>query len=693
MIDLLNELKKENYSILNIMEKLVDFMCIKDGQGKWVKVNILGNNHKLAKLRNLDVLGKKDEELEKDYPDYKWFFENSHQSDEQTWSNSSISKFEERIQDNDGKWNVFEVVKIPFFQEDGTRKELVVLGKDITFHKSNEMILEVKDKELQDIKYALDESAIVAITEPSGMITYVNKKLTEISKYRQDELVGKTHRVLNSGYHPKSFFREMWQTIQSGQVWRGNIKNKAKDGSYYWVSTTIVPFLNKEGKPYQYIAIRHEITEQIKNQERIQHQSYHDQLTGLRNRWYLYEELNSWVIENKEKRRMAILIVDINRFKTINDKLGHTIGDQILKGVANRFQIHKPENVDLYRFSGDVFIFAIKDCSIDEIEELTDLIHHLLINPFPTDGESLYLTASIGVSIYPDDGKDIESLVRKADSAMFVAKNKHIQGAQFYSSEKYNEIRKRATMENELRKAVEHKDFHLLYQPQIDLRTNEMVGVEALIRWENEELGFISPGEFIPIAEEIGVIGQLTEWVLETACLKGKEWQQQGIPPLRIGVNISPYMIGEELVLMVEKTLEKTGLEAKYVDLEITESFMQDPDYAIHILKKLKEIGVRLSIDDFGTGYSSLSNLRKLPVDCLKIDRSFIQEMLEDEGVIVKTILDMANHLKLSVVAEGIETEDQLQFLNTLHCQVGQGYYFSRPVAEVPVTSRFLSKG
>ncbi|GGA71296.1 EAL domain-containing protein [Ornithinibacillus halotolerans] len=690
MFELIELLKTEQYSIINILEKLVDFICVKDGEGKWIQVNLLsGHDITLNELYNIEVQGKKDEELEQLYPELSWFFENSRELDERTWAIGEITKFEEQLIDNDGKLYVFEVIKIPFFNEDGTRKELVVLGKDITVNKTNELQMIQNNKELEQLKFAINESAIVAITEKSGMITYVNDMFCEVSKYSKEELIGKTHRVINSGFHPKTFFRDMWKTIQSGQVWRGNIKNKTKDGKYYWVSSTIVPFLDDNGEPYQYISIRHDITEQKRIEEKIRYHSYHDQLTGLRNRWYLNEEINNWLEKHSENHRMAVLFMDINRFKTINDTLGHTVGDMIIKSVAKRFLNYLPDEVELYRFGGDEFIFVMKNCTIDEIEDLTNMINRLLANPFLAKGEKVYLTASIGISLYPKDGNDLDTLVRKADSAMYVAKNNHIKGAQYYSSEKYEEIKKRALLEKELRIAIRENNFHLLYQPQYDLKTNRIVGVEALIRWEHQSLGIISPADFIPLAEEIGVISQLTEWVLAEACRQAVEWQQQGLPPIQIGINISPFLLGEEIITLVEETLHNTGLDAQFVDLEITESFMQDPEYAINILNRLKNIGVKLSIDDFGTGYSSLSYLGRLPMDNLKIDRSFIDGIKADNGMMVKTILDMANHLHVSVIAEGIETKEQLQFLRRFQCQIGQGYYFSRPVSSEEIKALF----
>jgi diguanylate cyclase (GGDEF)-like protein/PAS domain S-box-containing protein len=688
MKDLIKELKKENNLMIKILEKLVDFICIKDGEGKWIKVNAFTSKKDILQLDGINCLGKTDEELVKIHPNLTWFFENSRQSDERTWVIADITKVEERIYNHKGEFKIFEVIKVPFFHQDGKRKELLVLGNDVTFNKNNEIKLDLKIRELEDFKFALDESSIVAITDSRGMITYVNNKFCEISKYSKEELVGKTHRVINSGYHPKPFFEDMWRTIQNGDVWKGNMKNKAKDGTFYWVKSTIIPFLDNKGNPYQYMAIRQDITEQKKFEEQILHNAYHDELTGLRNRRYFNSELTEWIDDNKENnKKMALLYLDINRFKYINDTLGHSIGDQVLKSVSKRLTNHLQEIVELYRFGGDEFIIVLKNCCLEEIEEVTNKINRLIKNPFHHGNESLYLSASIGISFYPNDGYDLETLLKKADSAMHVAKNSGKQGVQYYSSAVYEKMAKTMELERELRKAVEGMDFILLYQPQVDLSVNKITGVEALIRWEHATLGNIPPSDFIPLAEETGLITSISEWVLETACRQNKKWQESGCSPIRVGVNISPYLFGEELIDMVTRILRKTKLQPCYLDLEITESFMQDPEFAISILKKLKSLGVRLSIDDFGTGYSSLSYLRHLPIDCLKIDRSFITEMQEDNGVIVKTIIDMAAHLKVGVIAEGVETSEQLQFLTNLNCTEGQGYFFSRPLPDREITS------
>jgi len=676
MIDYFHEMNDEMK--VDILEALFDVVCMKDSWGYWVKMNESAEN--IMQYNKLMLLGKHDRDLSREYPQFKEFFENIRLTDELTWSNGKLSRFEEQIYDEFGEYKIYEIVKVPSYHPDGSRKSLMLLGQDVTNRRNNEQVLISKIKELADFKFALDQSSIVAITDHRGIITYVNDKFCEISKYQRDELIGNTHSILNSGYHPKKFFEDMWNTIRNGMVWTGEIRNHAKDGFPYWVNTTIVPFVDREGEPYQYIAIRQDITDQIESEKLILHRAYHDELTGLRNRRYFNDEMNKWIEENKDNHQLVLLFMDLNRFKYINDTLGHSMGDLILKDVSKRMLNHLNGKAELYRFAGDEFLIVMKNGSAKDIKEIAAEISALFLEPFFLDKERIYVNASMGVSLYPQDGEDIDTLVKKADSAMYFAKKSGSHDVHFYSFEMYETMIHSMELERALRQAVEEKDFTLHYQPQVELRSNQIIGVEALIRWQHPTLGNIPPAEFIPLAEETGLITPITEWVLETACRQNMIWQQSGVSPLRIGVNISPYVFRKGLVEMVKQVLKETKLDPALLELEITESLMQNPELNIPILKELKTLGLRLSIDDFGTGYSSLAYISHFPIDSLKIDRSFIEEIQKDEGVIVKTIIDMATHLNVSVIAEGIEYEDQLDFLSQLNCSEGQGYFFSRPL-------------
>ena len=656
----------EAHLFSSLMGEWFDFVCIKNGAGTWLQVK-----DSASKLIQLN---------EGDFPTTEEFYRNCRETDEQAWGNRNVTKFEESYYDDQGVLRTLAVMKIPFYEPDDSRKVLLVLGKDITLDKANEQELANTIKELADFKFALDQSSIVAITDTRGKITYANDKFCEISKFSRDELIGKDHRILNSQYHPKQFFKEMWKTIRSGKVWNGEIKNRAKDGSFYWVKTTIIPFVDEANKPYQYIAIRQDITEQKNIAEQIRYNAYHDDLTGLRNRRSLREDLNRWINENKKTNQLALIFLDVNRFKFINDTLGHNIGDRILQLISKRLFIHLHEKAELYRFGGDEFIIVLKHQSREDVIEFTREITKLFLNPFLIDKEKLYLTTSLGVSLFPKDGQDFETLVKKADSAMYLAKENGSNAIQFYTVDMYENMKKTLKMEGALRQAIDEEEFVLYYQPQIDLRSRKTIGLEALIRWEHPTLGIISPAEFIPLAEETGLIIPISKWVLKTACKQNRKWQENGVAPMKVAVNISSILFKEDLVSIVSEVLKETQLDPCYLELELTESIMQTPEIAKPILNELKELGVNLSIDDFGTGYSSLAYLRDFPIDNLKIDRSFVEEIQKDNGVIVKTIIDMASHLNVGVIAEGIETEDQLKFLSKLRCYEGQGFLFCRPL-------------
>lgn len=677
MNELLQEFASDMDSILDLIDSFNDIFFLKDGEGRYIRVG--GKIHEYLHINKCELIGKKDEELSLHFPFLKSFFDNLSATDEHTWTTGKLTTNREHIYSIGDQTKIFDILELPLFYENGSRKGLLVFGKDKTAGTVSQLKLANKIKELRDIQFALDQSSIVAITDNKGKITYVNNKFCELSQYSRDELMGSTHSLVNSGYHSRNFFKDMWATIGSGKVWNGVLQNKAKDGSLYWVKTTIVPFLNEAGVPYQYISIRHDITNQKEIEEKILYNAYHDELTGLRNRRCFNYEINKSIQQNKDEE-MAFYFIDLDRFKHVNDTLGHDSGDQVLKVVANRLSTHLKNEVDLYRFGGDEFIAVMKGCSGSCAEQMASKINNLFSTPFHYNSEKIYLSTSIGVSFYPKDGTDLENLVKKADSAMYIGKKSNTNEVQYFTSEMYESLSKMMEMERELRGAIEEKSFHLHYQPQVDLRTQKIVGLEALIRWKHPKWGNIPPSEFIPIAEETGLITPITEWVLETVCRNYQYWLSNGMESIRIAVNISPNFFHEDLVSLITRTLKKWNLPSSFLELEMTEGVLQNQRRTIPVLQQLRALGVRLSIDDFGTGYSSLASLRDFPIDCLKIDRSFMEDIKKDNGIMVKTILNMATHLNVNVIAEGIETQSQLRFLSNLHCSEGQGYLFSKPL-------------
>lgn len=537
-------------------------------------------------------------------------------------------------------------------------------------------------KELQDIKYALDQAVIVAITDNRGRITFVNEQFCDISQYTYDELIGQDHRILNSKFHPKSFFRDMWRTIGSGKEWTGEVCNRAKDGSLYWVKTTIVPFLNEYNKPYQYIALRTNITS-TKDMKAISEIANHDQLTGLPNRQSLHARITNEILKCKqEKSTFAVFDLDINRFKSINDGFGHTIGDQFLVEVADRLRSIGIGPNYFYRQAADEFALVLTDVS--NIDEIALAIMHEFKRPFIVNGNKFYASVSIGISLYPEHGRDAEILLNTAGQAMTKAKGRTGNNYFLYNTKLESHELKDILLETKLFDAIRDESLQVFYQPKIDLKTEKIVGMEALIRWFDDELGFIPPDRFIPFAEKSGLIISIGKWVFETACWDTLMWNNAYNLNLQVAVNMSPIQLAaSNIVESIEEILEETRINPNSVEIEITEMSMVDyTDELINKIQRIRDLGITISIDDFGTGYSSLSYLKNLPVDALKIDRSFVSEITQsDTGTpMIAAIISLAHALKLQVVAEGVELPGELAVLKQYGCEYAQGYYFSKPL-------------
>lgn len=554
--------------------------------------------------------------------------------------------------------------------------------------------IEFTYEELLVIKSALDESSILAITDRQGIITYVNDRFVQISKYSREEILGKDHRILNSGHHPRSFFRSMWRTIGSGKTWHGEVCNRAKDGSLYWVQTTIVPSLDEKGKPERYIAIRNDITAQ-KNIRQITHYAYHDDLTGLPNRRYLTKQIDSLIFKSKsdpENHKFALIVIGINRFKTINDGLGHEAGDQFLKEISQRFKNIDHQGKSFYRLNGDEFVYLLED--ISKIDEFTDKLLMITTQSFKLNEYEFYVSISGGISIYPNHGTNYIELFKTADSARYHARRFKGNCIQLFKQTMTGTNDQLLLLETRMHEALRTDAFELVYQPKIDANTYKMVGMEALIRWNDEVLGFVRPDQFIPYAEECGVISDIGEWVTTTAAKQVKLWNETYNLNLRVSINISPeHLAQQDYMKRLKEIIAETGVDPNHLDIEITEMSMADQNSGLlEKIKEIKNMGITFSIDDFGTGYSSLSYLKMFPVNTLKIDRSFILMIQNDpSGVaMVSAIISLAHAMNLQVVAEGVEEEAELKVLQEHGCEYIQGYYFSRPLNVADFTNRIV---
>ena len=545
--------------------------------------------------------------------------------------------------------------------------------------------------ELQLQKLALDEHAIVSITDVAGKMTYVNDKFCKISQYSKEELLGQDHDLVNSGYHPKGFFKEMYTAISHGNIWHHEVCNKAKDGSLYWVEMTIVPFKNTWGKIYQYIAIRTDITARKKSELEIQNLAFNDPLTGLANRRMFMERLNdSLTSDVLNEKHGAIMFVDLDNFKILNDTKGHNIGDQLLIEVGRRIKNCVREGDTVARLGGDEFVILVENLSAihEEAYAIVDRLSRKILNettqPYLLNGIEHYSSSSMGVTMFCDSSLAIDELLKRADTAMYQAKKAGRNAIRFYDPHSQALLESRSNMEYELRHALRNSEMQLYYQVQVN-ESFIPVGAEALLRWDNPKLGKVSPAEFIPLSEESGLIVPIGEWVLHTACAQLKKWESNPLTSsLELAVNVSIRQFKEpDFVSRTKMIIEQSDINPIRLKLEITESMiMENVETTIAVITELKLLGIKFSMDDFGTGYSSLSNIKRIPLDQLKIDQSFVREISINthDRSIVRTIIAMAQSLNLEIIAEGVETEEQRNLLFNKGCHDFQGYLFGKPM-------------
>lgn len=671
---------------------------------------------------------------------------------------------------------------------------------------------DMTSEDFENVQLALNEASAFVIMNEEGKFLYANDKFCEISQYNRDEIIGKDLQ----SFQVKDALKTIWTTVECGQIWRGTLFQKAKDGSFYWLQATIVPFLNEKDQLHQMVLIGDDITERKQWEERVQknerfyrfiteytsdlitiidregdylyasashekllqyplveieksnifsfihrddraqvmeqlqqssanpfefrmrvkdgpfiyieasvgfieeneslvlvmrniterkkeethiyHLAFHDALTNLPNRRMFMKQLREEVAKAKEtNKKLAVMFLDLDRFKDVNDTWGHDTGDYILTVAADRIKNILRSGDLIGRLGGDEFAIMLKEIEGEEsVLAFTERLRNCFKKPIEVGkGQQYSLACSIGIALFPEHGSEAEQLLLNADTALYSVKGRGKNEHAIFTPEMVEKSLEHMLLENELSKALEKEQFYLDFQPKLDFVNGKVIGMEALIRWRHPDLGIIPPLQFIPLAEESGLILRIGEWVLQKACQQNKEWLDEGFPPLRVSVNLSTKQLVEpNFVSKVKAILEETQLDPNLLELEVTESVFADVEDAANILEEIRELGVHISIDDFGTGYSSLNYIKHLPVDMLKIDASFIRDIHENEEskAIVKAVLTLADTLGMKVLAEGIERKEQLKVLNEDGCKFGQGFLFSRPLSKDDF-ERFIKEG
>jgi len=549
-------------------------------------------------------------------------------------------------------------------------------------------------KEIARKQQALNQAAIVfdntsegiMITDAKARIVSVNSAFTDITGYSEEEVIGKNPSLLQSGRQDESFYVQMWQSIGKNGRWRGEVENRRKNGSFYTELLSINSFKGEQNNIVQYVGVITDISSIKDTEHKLEHLAHHDPLTELPNRLLCNARLQHELqVALRHEEMVAVMFLDLDMFKNINDSLGHAMGDLLLQKVALRINECIRDEDTLSRLGGDEFVLIIGSLkSKSGVEQFSENILDLFSRSFAIGEHEVFIGVSIGISVFPEDGRDADTLLRNADAAMYRAKAEGRNNSQFYTQDLTRNAGERLSMETYLRHALENNELVLHYQPQYSLKTGQMVAVEALIRWQHPEQGLIYPDKFITIAEETGLIVPIGEWVLETACDQLIKWQNTGCLALRMAVNLSARQFWKPgLEKIVRDILIKTGVEPSLLDLELTESIiMRDTKSTAETLNEFHAMGIELSIDDFGTGYSSLSYLKRFPINRLKIDKSFVCDIaIEKNGDdMINSIIALGHCMGLQVLAEGVETEEQLTYLRENGCDEVQGYYYSRPI-------------
>jgi len=586
-----------------------------------------------------------------------------------------------------------ETLLTPIYGENSDIEFVVAVTRDFTenFMEKQRMI-ESEQRYRSLIDHNLD--AVLSI-DLKGKILDVNPAAQILTGYTVKQLKSKRIFSLICETDVQIFSSIIEETKLGNAMESIDCRFIHRKGQHLTIHLKTIPIVIDSEIKGMYVILR-DLSDQAKSTELIKYMAFHDQLTGLRNRRALLDQLDDLV--NKKRRtkdEFALLFIDIDRFKYLNDTLGHIVGDQILKQVADRLVEIQKEYCTVYRQGGDEFMIVLENTDRQAAGEFAQKVLSRFMESFYFNSQEYYITPSIGISIFPNDGRDSETLIKNADEALYSVKEKGKAHYQYYRADMQSTGINVIALEAHLRKAIEREELELYFQPQINLFTKEIKSFEALLRWNSNELGFVSPAEFIPLAEDTGLIIPIGNWVIDRACRQIKEWNEKAGKPIRIAVNISPKQFLQlDLVRIIKNAIDQYRIQPSLLEIEITEGAMQDTKETIPILKKLKDLGITISVDDFGTGYSSLSYLKQFPIDVLKIDQSFVRDIKynDKDAAIITTIIHLGKSLGMEVVAEGVEEQSQVDFLIAADCEKAQGFYFAKPLRVQEAEEKFILK-
>lgn len=669
-------------ALVCLVEGLSDAILVKDGEGRFLIANQAAKT--LFRLQDVDWQGKTDKKLGAERPDMCDVHKTCLADDEATWSVGKLLVFDEQAVDTAGNLREYEVRRTPIFTKNGARKWLIVIRSEITDIKLAERNLRVADA-------AIESQEAIVISDANNRILRINSSFTRMTGYTKEEVIGETTSILKSGRHDINFYQKMWKLLKEKKFWQGEIWDRRKNGQIYLKWLTITAVTGPDGEVHNYIGTFTDLSEHKEAKEAIYRLAFYDPLTDLPNRRLLRDHMDIALSNSARSLHYgAVFMIDIDHFKFINDTKGHAIGDLLLIEVAQRLKSCVRDGDTVARLGGDEFVIMLEILSKDEnnaalqAEALNKKVIMAIQRPFLIDGEELHCTLSIGISLFTMPTSTSEEMLKRADVAMYQAKSAGRNTMRFFDPDLHASLENRQAMLSELYQALPKNQLKLYYQAQVD-RQGKIFGAEVLLRWQHPQRGIVQPNDFIPLAEQSGLIIPIGLWVLHTTCIQLKLWEENPLARnLTLAVNVNARQFGQsDFVGQVCKVLEETGAKATLLKIELTESLvLHDITDTIEKMEALKLLGICFSIDDFGTGYSSLSYLKRLPINQLKIDRSFVQDIDTDQSdaIIAQTIIGMANNLGFNVIAEGVETEAQRACLENQGCLTYQGYLFSKPV-------------